>query len=238
MTPITTLSLDGYSSLKKVAFEYIVLKMAKWYATENHLENIDEFNKNNNLGITQLLLYPFFTCIANGSFDKLYDLFSPFYALDDGPISYTALNQTVGNSMEYFEVDLDQYKLKIKDTTKNLGSLENDIKATQILTSEGPEVRFDSIIFDVQTAKKVVDSIDSSILAIKKQSNNKFILFDDYQIVTLARQHRAWSTIFNYYQRNSATNIGDLEIPKKEVEKDRKVYRSTEELPEDEKVFA
>jgi|GEM_PF-2740753 len=203
--------------------------MAFWYARATGKNRINDFNEGNTLGVSKLLLYPFFTCIANGSFDKLYDLFGPFYALEDGPTSMTALNLSIGGGMRQFEIDRVLYNLKIKDTGHDWGYIGEQINGAALPTIEGGVVRFDHVVYD-QSDKLVTASIDSSIKAIEKQSDGKFILFDDYQIITLARQHRSWSTIFSYYKAYAAKSLQDLEIPKAEAEKDRKVFRSSEEF--------
>jgi hypothetical protein len=218
---------------KALAYEYVILQMSKWYFLDKKYDTIEMFNKENDINFTKLLLYPFFTCIANGSFNTLYDFFGPFYALDEGPTSSLALTLVLENNMRHFDFDAENgYNLKLKDgylIEEAFNTIEKEILETTINLNDNSSTQFKDISFE-DNGKTIAKAIISSIDAINKQTEGKFIQYNNYQIITLARQHRSWSTIYNYYSLKSDSKLSDLEIPKEEAAKDRKVYKSFEEL--------
>lgn len=232
MATISSFSDTSKDKIKILAAEFITLRMAMWLSEKKDLTTINKFNQENNIGISKFLLFPFFTCIANGSFNLLYDLFNPFYAMENGPVSNITLNLVVKNNSEYFDLDDKNYSnIKVRSLLySSLGEINSEIRNKQIEMTNGVYESFENISYDDESGKTIVDSILSSIEAIKKQTDDGFILFDDYQMTTLARQHKSWSTIYYYYNDLPNSSLNDFIIPKEEAEKDRKVFKSLEQL--------
>jgi hypothetical protein len=233
MSTVSQLRETDRITAKYLAYEYLLAKMSEWYCREKALSD-EKFNAENDFTLTKLLLYPFFACIANGSFNTLYDFFGPFYAFDDGPTSSISLTAVLGNgNMHYFYYDEKKTQsLKVENEyaiENGLQAIQNKILETSLELNNGGNVKFNALKFEVD-GKIIASAISSSISAIEKQTDGKFICYDNYQIGTLAKQHRSWSTIYSYYSTQENAEISDFIIPKEEAEKDRKIYMSSEQL--------
>jgi hypothetical protein len=65
--------------MKKLAFEYLILKMMDWHMQSKNIGSISEFNQSNSFGIQKMLLIPYFACKASkdNSLFKIFDAFVP-----------------------------------------------------------------------------------------------------------------------------------------------------------------
>lgn len=210
--------------VKVLSYEYMLAKFCEWHSDSQEIL-FSEFNEKNKITYTKSLLYPFFTCIGNGSFRLLYELFGDFYALENGPTSRIAMECLSTDSMSYFQFDLkNRFILQIKrlDDFTNWKSLLESIK-TEVIDNEINLTRI-SVRFDNKQAKSICTAIDKSIENLRQTTNNKFITFDKYELVTLARQHDSWDIIHSYYKKHQDSTLEDYKISSEKADRDRKVY--------------
>ncbi len=201
--------------VREVSFEFVMFKLLTWEFSN------DPSSKESNLAKLngrKLLLAPFFVAIANGSFRELFDLFSPFYALEEGPIPQVAI--------EYF-IKRFQFKHLSKSIEKNLtfedvqtkiknnDNIDNFINSTIINQKEFKEYKF-------QSGKLIKQTIEESIEKLKIKIPD-FLRMDDRILMSMARQHRSWLVRFNQNRKLRDSDINNLIIPIEDAVNDRKI---------------
>ena len=95
------------------------------------------------------------------------------------------------------------------------------------------EKKFTEIeIEDSGITKKIKNAIDKSISNLKEQTGGKFITYEKFDLVTLARQHDSWDSIYSFYKDKGDSQITDFIISPELADLDRKVYRIVRETEE------
>lgn len=207
------------------SYEYLLASFCKWHSEDKKFTTIEEFNSKNKITLTKALLYPFFACIGNGSFKLLFNLFGDFYAQENGPISNVALDSVFNNKMKYLKYNFNENtNIKVIGDFKTWEELITDIESTVIDNQVFREIRIE----DSGINKKIKDAIDKSISNLKEQTGGKFITYEKFDLVTLARQHDSWDSIYSYY-KDKDSKPTDFIISPELADMDRKVYRIVRE---------
>lgn len=212
---------NNIKKLQFISFEYLLASFCKWHFEDKKFSNIEEFNSKNKITLTKALLYPFFACIGNGSFKLLFNLFGDFYAQENGPISSIAIDCVLNNKMLHLKYSLSESaNIKVEGQYNTLNDLINEIENTIIDEQIFKEIKIE----DSGINKKIKDAIDKSISNLKEQTGGKFITYEKSDLITLARQHDSWDSIYSYY-KDRDSKITDFIISPELADMDRKVYR-------------
>lgn len=208
------------------SFEYLLASFCKWHSEDKKFLSIEEFNSKNKITLTKALLYPFFACIGNGSFKLLFNLFGDFYAQENGPISFIAIDSIFNGKMKYLKYTLtENTNIKVVGGYKTWSDLIIKIENSVFDDKVFKEIEIE----DSGITKKIKDAIDKSISNLKEQTGGKFITYEKFDLVTLARQHDSWDSIYSYYKDKDSSNITDFIISPELADMDRKVYRIVRE---------
>lgn len=231
-------SITDQKKVKQISYEYLLYKLVEWKCENNKFETIEDFNAKNDFTLTHLIVSPFFTCTANGSFDFLFDLFGDFYAMNDGHNSEVALETLLFNDniLTNFIFDKTSFRLKIKSNGADgfLKPIEKSILQMKVDTN----IEFKDIFFtnNNNINKDIFKAIDNSIKALKVHTAEKndltgqiksvFIDYSAEDITTISMQHRSWVIMFD----EKPKNINQILLSKDLVRKDLFVYTPIEEF--------
>jgi hypothetical protein len=227
-------------AVKRISYEYLLFKLVQWKCENNKYQTVNDFNSKNDFTLTHLIVSPFFTCTANGSFDFLFDLFGEFYAFSDGHNSQVAQELLLIGKSKLVNFELDSttnYRLHIKNIAdvNFLNVIEQKILDQKV---EG-EVEFKNIFFvnlSNTKEKKIFEAIDNSIKALKKHTEevdnltgttkSVFIDYTVEDITTISMQHRSWVVM----QDDNVNDTEKTTLSKELVKKDIFVYAPIDEL--------
>ncbi len=193
--------------LRTITFEYILLKMSRWYSEKTGLITVGDFNKSNDLTSSKILLYPFFISTSNGHSRDLLTLLGDFFPFDEGPTSIEILEimERGDTVLTFFSTDYLKASigLKIKnypdsiDINIALTDIENKILETTVELVTGGSGSFK----DIEVKKDIDNSehstidvaVESSIKAMKKYSNENFVLFKPSDLTVLGKFYDSYT---------------------------------------------
>lgn len=165
--------MDGKLDNKILAFEYVLLKLTKWFMDENKITSFNEFNKLNDLNKLKVIKLHFFVSAVNSNKNQLLDTFDKFYAMPYGHVEsdiYNSLNQ------------LNLFTVNTKNLTIiNINSLENNCFQTL-----NQEIR-----------AEIDESISSLILI-----NKGLINYNALELVELSHNWFSWKSMYDYARKN------------------------------------
>ena len=165
-----------YSSKVKL-FEYILIKMVRWFLDNTHgyLPDFLE-SRGNNFGIKKVSLMPFFICTANEKRKELFDFFDDIIAVKYGLVNIDVFNMLVQNpnGLKVFRVD--SPKISLKDDNQMIQF--DEFGCIEKLELSGYE-------------KEIAKMIDHSIKVLQAR-NNKFVEYDWDVIAAQSRRHYSW----------------------------------------------
>lgn len=194
--------------LRTITFEYILLKMSRWYSEKRDLKTVGEFNKSNDLTSSKILLYPFFISTSNGHSRDLLTLLGDFFPFDEGPTSIEILQiMERGDSvLKYFSTDYlkSSIGLKIKhysdekllnDAFSEIESLILDTTIELSNSTNSSPFRTLQVRKDINNSEySTIDAaIESSIKAMKQYSNENFVLFKPSDLTVLGKFYDSYT---------------------------------------------
>lgn len=184
----------------RLSFEYLLALIAEEYSNERFDENkssISNFNKENFLNNSRLLLYPFIIAKANGHSKELSTkIFGNFYYFFNGAISIWFMNYILNKEskeLEYFNTKSENSKHGLKILNENINDFQNLkelIKDNKI--NDKPFAEF-CIKKDYSYEETpIYRALEYSILALKKQTNNNFFIYD---VESLKSIHKIYNVV-------------------------------------------
>lgn len=215
-----TAYLKTNDDLFKKSFEYLVLRLCQEYCKENSIEGldntnqIDRFNRINNITLIKVLVYPFFISFSNGHLHSLFELFGSFhYSKDFGYISKRVITKDVdGESFSnYFSIDYDSVTLK--NTHSTIESQIQEIKSSSI-DIQSTIISFDALSVDKEKGGEsfLFKAIDSGINAMMEATFGQFINLSEYRLKVSCEK---------YSRKMEVRNIGRIS---EEIDSKRKEY--------------
>lgn len=188
---------DVNEQTRNIAFQYLLFVVVKQVCLSFRWASLREFNERNNISRTKIRLYPFFIATANGCFLKMHNVFGPFFALQEGPVSIASLTYGMNYDLKYFSLE-NAFKVKLKEHYASWSTSVMEATISQELREQ-------------QNGKLILDAIHSSIYSLLNNTGDHFFRYDDSILVTIAHQQRTWAKMYHHL----------LTLPRQEITAER-----------------
>jgi hypothetical protein len=222
---LTDKTLVGTKQLLSLSLEYFIAGVSNEHCKFQEISGTKQFNESNRLSWTFLITYPFFVSLANGNSRSLFDLFSPFYSSNLGPISiasYTTFVEIKTNAsprpFKYFQNPLTENFDHVKLLNSDTSFLQVQKRLQEeILTIDGESFAFKDVKIhsDATSNSNPVEksclysAIDSGIKVIQQQSGNSFF---DGDIRTILHQSQFFDVLKKENQKDQLKVINYSDV--------------------------
>jgi len=192
-----------------LSFEYMLAGIAEEYkaalAEEGKvIDTLEDFNKYNTLGLSRVVVYPFFVAISNGYSNSLYNLFGEFKSFNFGPGSVSVYEMLRYNSAEasdypalhFFNIDF--YKNPGKTEVihpaagRTFSDIKRDILAVRLCESDHKfeEVKIAS---DAGNYKELYAAINAGISKLQHLTNEQFFKYNESEMLFRAKKIKTFN---------------------------------------------
>jgi hypothetical protein len=187
------------STILDVAYEYMIVYIANQYAKVLKMD-LDKFNSFNNLSLQKVIFYPFFVATSNGNSKSLFELFSPFLAIEEGPLSIPAYNKFKNDKLIFVKfLSVRQSGITIISSNENdtFENILDELKAVVLIDSNNEKFSDIEIENDKAQNNKLYTAIESGVKTLEIQSNFKFFFGEENDIKSHSRKYEGFKNKLN-----------------------------------------